>query len=126
MAGAPIGVLVVDDEVQIRQAITDYLADEGRFSAQGVATADEALELLALGSIRVCLVDLRLESGDGFEFIEQARRRHPTVLFLVQTGSHEADVRERARASGIAQDRILLKPFRLEALVRAIDRGLEG
>jgi len=35
-------------------------------------------------------------------------------------------VRERARESGVPQDRILLKPFRLEALVRAIDSGLEG
>lgn len=124
MAGAPISVLVVDDEAPIRQAVTDYLADEGRFAARGVATAAEAFEVLEQGGVRVCLVDLRLKGGDGFDFIEGARARFPSVLFLIQTGSHEADVRERARSSGIAQDRILLKPFRLEALVHAIDHGL--
>jgi DNA-binding NtrC family response regulator len=122
----PITVLVLDDEVHIRRAITDYLHDEGRFATVGASTAEEALELLGRQPIRVCVVDLRLKGMDGFAFIEEARARHPGMLFLVQTGSYEADVRERAREVGIAEDRILLKPFRLETLVAALDAALAG
>jgi len=121
-----ITVLVLDDEVHIRKAVTDYLQDEGRFETWGAATAEEALGILEQGGIRVCLVDLRLKGIDGFAFLEQAQPRYPAVRFFVQTGSYEADVRERARALGIAEERILLKPFRLETLVQAIDRALEG
>jgi DNA-binding NtrC family response regulator len=123
----PITVLVLDDEAHIRQAVTDYLADEGdRFTSWGAATAAEAFRILDRESIRVCLVDLRLKGIDGFAFLEKARPRYPGVVFFIQTGSYEADVRERARAAGIPDDRVLLKPFRLEALVQAIDRALEA
>lgn len=119
-------MLVLDDEVHIRQAVNDYLDDEGRFETRGAATAEEAFSILDVGRIRVCLVDLRLKGTDGFAFIEAARSRYRGVVFLVQTGSYEADVRERARAARIPEERILLKPFRLEALVQAIDRALAG
>jgi DNA-binding NtrC family response regulator len=122
----PITVLVLDDEPHIRQAVTDYLDDEGRFETRGAATAEEAFRILDRENVRVCLVDLRLKGIDGFAFLEQARPRYPNVIFFVQTGSYEADVRERARAAGIPDDRVLLKPFRLEALVQAIDRALEA
>ena len=125
-AEGKIAVLVLDDEVHIRKAVTDYLQDEGRFETWGAATAAEAFGILEQGRIDVCLVDLRLKGIDGFAFLEQAQPRHPTVRFLVQTGSYEADVRERAGLLGIAEERVLLKPFRLETLVRAIDRALEG
>jgi two-component system, OmpR family, response regulator len=130
MAPPPtISVLILDDEAHIRQAVADYLLDEGRFKVREAGTADEAASLLEAGNVDVCLVDLRLQGSDGrdgFSFIEEVRRRHPRVSFLIQTGSFEADVRERALAAGIAEGRILLKPFRLEALVAAIDASLEG
>jgi DNA-binding NtrC family response regulator len=122
----PISVLILDDEVHIRRAILDYLEDEGRFEVSQAATADEALSVLERGGVRVCLVDLRLKGTDGFAFIDKARQRHPTVRFLIQTGSYEADVRERARAAGIDEQHILLKPFPLERLVSAIDRAVDA
>ena len=126
-ARQPITVLVLDDEAHIRQAVTDYLDDEGgRFTSWGAATAAEAFRILDREKVRVCLVDLRLKGTDGFAFLEQARPRYPGVVFFVQTGSYEADVRERARAAGMPDDRVLLKPFRLEALVQAIERAIEG
>jgi len=125
-AEGKIAVLVLDDEVHIRKAVIDYLQDEGRFETWGAATAAEALAILEQGRIQICLVDLRLKGTDGFAFLEQAQPRFPGVRFFVQTGSYEADVRERAHAVGVAAERILLKPFRLETLVQAIDRALES
>jgi DNA-binding NtrC family response regulator len=125
-APRPITVLILDDESGIRRSIVDYLTDEGRFETREAATAEEADSILEAGGVHVCLVDLRLEGTDGFDFLEQAAARHPTVRFFIQTGSYEADVRERAQAIGIAEDRVFLKPFRLEQLVQAIDRALAG
>jgi DNA-binding NarL/FixJ family response regulator len=123
---SPISVLILDDEAHIRKAIRHYLQDEGRFAVSEAATADDAFSVLERDEVRVCLVDLRLKGTDGFAFIEKAREHHPGVRFLIQTGSFEADVRERARLAGVDDDLILLKPFPLEALVRAIDRALDG
>jgi CheY-like chemotaxis protein len=122
----PIAVLVLDDELLIRQAVTDYLQDEGRFTTWGAETTAEAFSILDEGRVQVCLVDVRLKGIDGFTFIEEARPRYPGVAFLVQTGSYEMDVRERARAAGVTDDKILLKPFRFDALVKAIDQAVQG
>lgn len=122
----PISVLILDDEVHIRQVLADYLLDEGRFRVRDVATSEEALAALESGGIDVCLVDLRLPGTDGFAFLQQAQARHPSVTFFIHTGSHEADVRERARLAGMSEDRILLKPVRLEAIRRAVEKAVGG
>jgi two-component system, OmpR family, response regulator len=122
----PISVLILDDEAEIRQVLADYLVDEGRFRVRDVATSTEALVVLESGGVDVCLVDLRLPGSDGFAFLQEARARHPSVKFLIHTGSHEADVREQARVAGIPDDRILLKPVRLESILRALDKAVGG
>jgi CheY-like chemotaxis protein len=122
----PISVLILDDEVPIRRVLADYLLDEGRFRVRDVATSEEALAVLEAGGIDVCLVDLRLRGTDGFAFLQQAQARHPSVAFFIHTGSQETDVRERARLAGISEDRILLKPVRLEAILRAVEKAVGG
>jgi two-component system OmpR family response regulator len=119
----PISVLILDDEAGIREVLADYLLDEGRFRVRDVATSEEALAALASGGVDVCLVDLRLPGGDGFAFLEDARERYPSVKFLIHTGSHADDVREQARIAGIPEDHILLKPLRLEAILRAVEKA---
>jgi two-component system OmpR family response regulator len=126
VSAQPISVLILDDEVEIRQVLADYLLDEGRFRVRDVATSAEALAALAAGGVDVCLVDLRLPGGDGLAFLREARERFPSVGFLIHTGSHEADVREQARVAGIADDRILLKPIRLDAILRAVEKAAGG
>jgi DNA-binding NtrC family response regulator len=120
----PIRVLILDDEVELRRVLADFLDDEGRFEVRDVATAAEALSALEAEGADVCLVDLRLEGTDGFAFVQEATARFPRVKFLVYTGSYEMDVRERARSAGIPDDRILLKPLPLEEIVKALDRAV--
>jgi two-component system OmpR family response regulator len=123
VSARPISVLILDDEAEIRQVLADYFLDEGRFRVRDVATSAEALAVLAAGGVDVCLVDLRLPGGDGFAFLQEARVAYPSVKFLIHTGSHEADVRERARIAGIPDDHILLKPLRLDAIRQAVEKA---
>lgn len=119
----PIRVLILDDEVQIRRILADFLEDEGRFEVRDVGTTAEALSALDARRADVCLVDLRLRGTDGFAFVTEASTRHPSVRFLIHTGSEESGVRERARAAGIPEERILLKPLPLEEIARALDEA---
>ncbi len=117
-----ICVLILDDEAYIGRILADYLLDEGRFEVHTAQTETEALAILETTAVDVCLLDLRLQGTDGFAFVQQARARRPSVRFLIHTGSPMADVRERAQAVGLTEDRILLKPLPLETIARAIDR----
>ncbi|HXK12360.1 MAG TPA: response regulator [Vicinamibacteria bacterium] len=119
---APISVLILDDEADVRRILADHLEDEGRFEVRTAETGAEALAVLDAAPVDVCLVDLRLEGTDGFVFVQEARSRHPSVRFLIHTGSPLEDVRDRARAAGLTEDHILLKPLPLSTIVRTIRR----
>ncbi len=117
-----ISVLILDDEAYIGQILADYLLDEGHFDVHTAQTETEALDILRATRVDVCLLDLRLQGADGFTFVQEARARRPSVRFLIHTGSPMADVRDRARVVGLAEDRILLKPVPLDTIARAIER----
>jgi DNA-binding NarL/FixJ family response regulator len=118
----PICVLILDDEAHVRGILADYLQDLGGFDAHTAGTEAEALDVLASAHVDVCLVDLRLQGTEGLALIREASARHPSVRFLIHTGSHLADVRERARTVGLGEDRILLKPMSMDSIAAAIER----
>lgn len=57
-------VLIVDDEVDVRDVLGEILRDNG-YDVDQVATAAEARKLLDAHSYAVALVDWRLPDGDG-------------------------------------------------------------
>jgi DNA-binding NtrC family response regulator len=122
----PISVLILDDEAHVREILADYLLDVGDFDVRTAGTNAEAFDALDSAPVDVCLVDLRLQDGEGFAFIRKASPRHPSVRFLIHTGSRVADVRERARAVGLGEDRILPKPLGLDAVAAAIVRAVSS
>ena len=72
-------VLVIDDDAGIREAIVDFLAEEG-FEAVGAGNGLEALNLLAESSRKLpslILLDLMMPVLDGWTFckVRQGVRR---------------------------------------------------
>lgn len=110
-------VLVVDDNDDIREAITITLTSEGC----AVAAAGDVAT--ALGRIRdgfqpcVVLLDLHMPGLDGWHFLDQ-RDRDPAlgdVAVIVVSG--DAEQRDRAVSRGCD---FLLKPARVETLLATI------
>jgi two-component system response regulator FlrC len=66
MAGAREQILVVDDEEDLRQAIVELLTVDG-FEVHGVATAEQAQELLSQTAFDVLIADNNLPGKSGIE-----------------------------------------------------------
>jgi CheY-like chemotaxis protein len=66
----PCDILVVDDDVDIRETLLELLEGEG-FTVQGAANGQEALDRLRQGRASVILLDLMMPVMDGFEFRKQ-------------------------------------------------------
>lgn len=119
MEHADIRVLLVDDEEMIRDCMTAYLEDEG-FGLQSVASAEEALEVIAAMCPLVCICDLHLPGMDGEEFIVRAHALCPATAFLLHTGMLYI-LSDELRAIGMTAGDVLLKPIHdLSQLVRKI------
>ena len=108
-------VLIVDDDVDIREVLAETLVDRG-FDVATAANGLEALEVLRGPSPppSVILLDLMMPIMDGYSFLAQ-RRADPALAAIplaIVTAGHGID-RERL-GDGIP---ILAKPFDVAQLV---------
>jgi len=71
----PLRVLVVEDEDNTREALVDFLSDEG-FLVESAVDGQEALGVAASGAIDVIVLDLWLPVLDGAAFAD-VWRKHP-------------------------------------------------
>ena len=115
-------VLVVDDEVFIRDILADFLGLEGYF----VRTASDGLSALeALSSTRFDLVisDLKMPRMGGIELLEAMPRVSPHTLTVIMTGFGTVETAIDAMKRG-AYDYVL-KPFKMEEVIHIVQRGME-
>jgi len=115
-------LFVVDDELALMQALCNTLAIEG-FAVEGFGDADSALQALASQRCDLLLVDLHLPRMLGPDLLRAARRLDPSVVGIVMTG--EASIANAVEAMKAGALDFIVKPFRLDAILPAISRGLK-
>lgn len=119
-------VLVVEDELLIRWAITETLAHAGHrvIEAEDGATAVKALERDA-ERIDAVVLDYRLPDSNDLTLLATIRRLSPDSAVVLMTAFGTPEVVKGALALGVCH--VLHKPFEmqdLESLLRrACDRG---
>ena len=118
----PPRLFIVDDEAALTQALCSTLAIEG-FETQGFADADSALQALETQRCDLLLVDLHLPRMLGPDLLRAAREFDPCVVGIVMTG--EASIANAVEAMKAGALDFIVKPFRLDAILPAIARGLQ-
>lgn len=115
-------VLIVDDEETIRKLLKSRLERDG-LEVTTASNADEAEKSLNTGSeVGVVVTDLKMPGRDGFQLMEAARTKNPSLQVIVITGHGEKEIAVKALRSGASD--YLEKPFDLEELTHAVKRGL--
>jgi CheY-like chemotaxis protein len=117
---APVSVLVVDDDDDLRETIRDVLRDEGYTSA-GAANGAEALGYLGTSPMpSLILLDLSMPVMDGIAFLEVRKTDPKLAAVSVIVFSAAASVADKVRDFDV--DGALSKPVRLVQLLRLIGR----
>jgi CheY-like chemotaxis protein len=115
-------VLVIDDDPDIRETVTDCLEDEGY---RVLEAADGAQGLAAAARERpdVILLDMKMPVLDGWEFARRYRAlpAHPAQIVCMTAA---ADVRQRCR--DIGADGCLSKPFNHDVLYATVAHPRHG
>ena len=123
MGHAERAVLVVDDDADIREALSEILEDRG-FQVMSAANGQEALTLLRglHDAPSVILLDLMMPIMDGYGFLEEHRKDSSLAVIPVAiiTAGHGVD---RSRIDSAAP--IVPKPINVPRLFSIID-GLCG
>lgn len=110
-------VLLAEDNPTFRTSIRDALDVLG-FTAHEVSSGHEALAALEKNKVDIAIVDIRMEDGDGIEFLETLAARGVRLPVILMSAYPIDALLDRARAAGYTC--FLPKPFSLEDLSAAI------
>jgi len=115
-------VLVVDDEVIIRDSLRDWLTDANYqvFTAENGA---QALEIIQQQGLRIVIADLVMPGMDGIELMKRAKEISPNVEVIIVTAYGSIPTAITAMREG-AYDYIE-KPFCPERAEILIDKLVE-
>jgi CheY-like chemotaxis protein len=111
-------VLVVEDDMLLREVAAQFLADAG-FEVAEASDADEAIEVLeSRRDVRLVFTDIDMPgSMDGLKLASAIRDRWPPVEIIVTSGKndlHKHDLPERGH--------FIPKPYDLARLLQTVDK----
>lgn len=109
-------IMVVDDEMHIRELVRFYL-DKAGFDTIEAANAEEALDIVENQHIDLAVVDIMMPGMDGFELVEQMRqyREFPVIMLTAKSQS-----KDKLRGFSLGIDDYVTKPFDPDELMARV------
>lgn len=113
-------LLIVDDDTEIRETLHELLSQV--HECHTADRAEQALAYLDIEHYDVILTDIAMPQLSGREILKCVQTKHPTTPVIVISGNaSEESARELLEMGAFAY---LRKPFRLEAVEDAVNRGI--
>jgi DNA-binding NtrC family response regulator len=112
-------ILIVDDEIIMRESLAGWLERDGHEVASA-ASGEEAMEILKRSHFDILLVDIKMEGMSGIDVLRQIKEDDPEVAVVMITAYGSISTAIEAMKNG-AYD-YLLKPFDPDALGVLIDK----
>jgi DNA-binding response OmpR family regulator len=113
----PSTVLLVDDEVEIRELVGEFLQRRG-YKIKTAASGDEGLASIRNKPPDLVLLDVYMPGMNGVEMLRQVSRSHPKVGVIMLTASQDEPLLKSALDLGAFD--VLSKPVDLKQLELAV------
>jgi len=107
-------VLIIDDEVAIRESLETLLQLEG-YSVDSAGTAEDGLARIGEHNFDLVLLDLALPDRDGIDVLEELRRQDPQIAVIMITAYGTVENAVKAMQGGAAN--FVQKPWDNEKLL---------
>tara|TARA_R110002110_G_scaffold12702_4_gene60560 strand:- start:740 stop:2146 length:1407 start_codon:yes stop_codon:yes gene_type:complete len=117
-------ILIVDDERDIRELISDILQDEG-FTTRLAGNSDDAMSEINAEPPALMILDIWLKDSrmDGIDILKTVKRDNPDVPVVIISGHGNIEIAVAAIKQG-AYD-FIEKPFNIDQLLVVIRRAME-
>lgn len=117
-------ILIVDDEIDIRDLVAGILQDEGN-NTRTAANADEALVAIEARRPHLVFLDIWLQGSrlDGLQLLDIIKKQHPELPVVMISGHGNIETAVAAIKAG-AYD-FIEKPFKADRLILVTERALE-
>lgn len=118
----PPSVLVIDDDPDMRQVLSDFLQRSG-YRVVEAANGQEGIFAAESEPIDAVILDKEMPGMNGLDVLSFFRRRCPRlpIIFITAFGGRDDEDESRRRGAWL----YLEKPFRVATVVEAVQSVLE-
>ena len=118
-------ILVIDDNLDIRQLISGILIDKG-FKVREAANFDQAVIEIDKKLPDIAIIDVKLDKGDndGIELLERLKKIDDEVPAIMISG--HANVQMAIDSLKLGAFEFIQKPFSSERLLNFLNRAIEN
>ena len=114
-------ILIIDDEPQIRDLLTDLLREE--YDCTEATSAEEALAVLAASDFDLVLSDINMGGISGLELVPHVHQRAPETVVVMISGQQGIETAIEALHVGAFD--YITKPFDVRHVEAAVRRAME-
>jgi DNA-binding NtrC family response regulator len=114
-----VKILVVDDELSIRESLCVWLQQDG-YEVESAADGLKALAMSRETHYDIMLIDVKMPEMDGLSLLKNVRENDPDIAIVMMTA--HGDIRDAVEAMKLGAYDYLLKPFDLEELSLNIEK----
>ena len=118
----PASILVVDDELSIRELLKMILTRQG-FQVTLAADGPEGLEKIRQSSFEIILCDVMMPQMNGLEFLAMVKKINPDIEVLLMTGHGDITMAVEAMKKGAFD--FVQKPFNQDEFLHRVENALE-
>lgn len=112
-----ISVLIVDDEPEIREMLSDYLSDDEGYTVFTAEDGIDALEnVLPHKKVDLVLSDINMPRMKGFELLNKVRELYPEIKRVLITAYNVEDYLELAMKHDVGNIFVKTTPFNFDEL----------
>ncbi len=117
-------ILIVDDERDIRELISEILIDEG-YTTRLAGTSEDAMREITSQPPGLLILDIWLKDSDmdGIDILKKVKSEYPEVPVVIISGHGNIEIAVAAIKQG-AYD-FIEKPFNIDQLLVVIRRAME-
>ncbi len=115
-------ILVVDDEMGIRELLSEILGDEGH-AVTTAENAQQARDARTVGAPDLVLLDIWMPDTDGVTLLKEWQRDGLLTMPVIMMSGH-ATIDTAVEATRIGALNFLEKPIALQKLLKAVQQGL--
>lgn len=111
-----VHILVVDDDVQMLEALTIYLGSRG-WRIVPAANGQDALDKFVAHPADLVIMDIMMPVMDGWELCQRLRQITDAPIIMLTARGQDYD---RARGFALGANDYLVKPFSLRELAQRV------
>lgn len=115
-------IMVVDDEQNIREIISEFLQEVG-YSVTLAVDGMDALEKVAYEQFDLYIIDVYMPRMGGLDLITKLKEIQPLAVIVVTTGYSSIDIAIKAIRTGAYH--YLTKPIQADELLKVVESGIQ-